>query len=281
MSWNTLITVEELALILDHCVVIDCRHVLTDAKAGMRAYLEGHIPSAHFLSMDDDLSGPSNPALGRHPLPDRDRLRERLQSLGLSDNTQLVAYDDQGGAMAGRLWMLARWIGHRNVALLDGGIGAWKQAGYPLSTDVPTARSAGKLSPRTPLVGMLSSDELVVELENDAVQIIDARPHARYTGEDGAMDPVAGHIPGALNRPFAQNLRPDGRFKPAEVLRQEWEALLAGRSPEHIVHQCGSGITANHNMLAMELAGLTGSRLYPPAWSGWISDPKRPVARGA
>lgn len=280
MSWNTLITVEELAMILDHCVVVDCRHTLADARAGMRAYLEGHIPTAHFLSMDDDLSGPGNPALGRHPLPERENLRQRLEALGLSDNTQLVAYDDQGGAMAGRLWMLARWIGHRNVALLDGGIGAWQKAGYPLGTDLPSP-TPGKLAPRVPLVGMLSSDELLVALENDAIQIVDARAHARFTGEDGAMDPVAGHIPGAINRPMTDNLRPDGRFKPAEVLRVEWEALLAGRSPEHIVHQCGSGVTANHNLLSMELAGLGGSRLYPPSWSGWISDARRPVARGA
>ncbi|MDO5056562.1 MAG: sulfurtransferase [Lautropia sp.] len=279
MSWTTLISVEELALILDHCVVVDCRHQLTDPKGGLRAYLEGHIPSAHFLSMDDDLSGPSNPALGRHPLPDRDTLRQRLQSLGLSDNTQLVVYDDQGGAMAGRLWMLARWIGHRNVAMLDGGIDAWQRAGYPLSTELrkPTP---GRLTNRNPLVGMLSTDELMVELENDAVQIVDARAADRFSGENGAMDPVAGHIPGAINRPLTQNLRPDGRFKPAEVLRQEWEALLAGRSPEHIVHQCGSGVTANHNLLAMEIAGLTGSRVYPPSWSGWIHDRNRPVARG-
>lgn len=279
MSWTTLISAEELATAIDHCVVVDCRHQLTDPKAGRRAYQESHVPSAHFLSMDEDLTGPSNPAQGRHPLPKRDVLLKRLAGIGLSDDRQLVVYDDQGGAMAGRLWMLARWLGHEKVAVLDGGYPAWLKAGYPVSHEAPVAKPA-QLTERPSLVRMLSTEELVEALAMDAVQVIDARATERFTGEHEPLDPIAGHIPRALNRPLSRNLRPDGRFKPGPVLRDEWEALLEGRPPEQIVHQCGSGITANHNMLAMEIAGLSGSQLYPPAWSGWIRDPARPVARG-
>ncbi|MDO4904669.1 MAG: sulfurtransferase [Lautropia sp.] len=279
MTWTTLISAEELAAAIDRCVVVDCRHQLTDPKGGLQAYLAGHIPSAFFLSMDDDLSGPSNPALGRHPLPERATLLAKLASIGLSDDTQLVVYDDQGGAMAGRLWMLARWLGHDKVAILDGGLAAWQDAGYPLSTELDSAKH-GTLTDRPALVRMMSTDQLLAELEHDKYLVVDARTAERYRGDDEKLDPVPGHIPGAINRPMGQNLRPDGRFKPAQALREEWDALLAGRSPDHIVHQCGSGITANHNMLAMEIAGLTGSVLYPPAWSGWSSDPERPVARG-
>lgn len=281
MRWTTLISVEELAHIIDHCVLIDCRHRLDDPLAGQRAWTAGHIPSAHFLSIDSDLSSSEHaPALGRHPMPDRATLQAKLAALGLSDDTQLVVYDDQGGAMAGRLWMLARWLGHANVALLDGGIGAWQAAGYPLTTDSPAVRSPGHLHERPALVTLLDSAALLRAREAGRTQIVDARGADRFRGENETIDPVAGHIPGAINRPFVQNLRPDGRFKPAEVLRHEWQTLLAGRPPEEIVHQCGSGITACHNLLSMELAGLPGSRLYPPSWSGWISDPRHPVAQG-
>ena len=280
MSWTTTLSVEELATHLDACILVDCRHRLDDPQAGRRAWEEAHIPTAHFLSIDDDLSGRHDPSLGRHPMPDRAPLREKLAALGLSDDTQLVLYDDQGGAMAGRLWMLARWLGHEKVALLDGGFDAWKRAGYPLTAEPTAPRKAGQLSERPSLVQLLNTAQLQAALQDGHSQVVDARGADRYRGENETIDPVAGHIPGALNRPFMQNLRPDGRFKPAEVLRDEWERLLAGRSPEDIIHQCGSGVTANHTLLAMELAGLPGSRLYPPSWSGWISDPARPVAKG-
>lgn len=283
MNWTTLISVEELAHAIDRCLVVDCRHQLADPQAGRHAFDEAHIPSARFLSMDDDLSGSADPARGRHPLPGREALRQRLAALGLSDDTQLVAYDDQGGAMAGRLWMLARWLGHSHVAVLDGGIAAWQQAGYPMASGSDSSAGSagpGQLSERPSLVPMLDSETLLARLANAAVQVVDARTADRFRGENETIDPIAGHIPGALNRPLGQNLRPDGRFKPAQALREEWLALLAGRSPAEVVHQCGSGITANHNLLSMEIAGLAGSSLYPPSWSGWISDPDRPVERG-
>ena len=233
MSWTTTLSVEELATHLDACILVDCRHRLDDPQAGRRAWEEAHSPTAHFLSIDDDLSGRHDPSLGRHPMPDRAPLREKLAALGLSDDTQLVLYDDQGGAMAGRLWMLARWLGHEKVALLDGGFDAWKRAGYPLTAEPTAPRKAGQLSERPSLVQLLNTAQLQAALQDGHSQVVDARGADRYRGENETIDPVAGHIPGALNRPFMQNLRPDGRFKPAEVLRDEWERLLAGRSGGH------------------------------------------------
>ena len=283
MTWTTLISVEELATAIDDCVVVDCRHDLLDVDAGLRSYEEGHIPSSFFLSMDSDLSGAKNGRNGRHPLPDRDTLRRRLEQIGLSDSKQLVAYDAQGGSMAVRLWCLARWLGHEGVAVLDGDLRAWRAAGYPLATDAtPLPAQAGQLdATRAPLVTLVDTGEVESMLESDRMVIVDARAGERYAGRIEPMDPVAGHIPGALNRFHGNNLRPDGRFKPAEVLRKELLELLAGKDPGTVVHQCGSGVTACHNLLAMEHAGLAGARLYVGSWSEWVSDPQRPVARAA
>lgn len=202
--------------------------------------------------------------------------------MGLSDGQQLVVYDSDNGGFAARLWWLARWLGHLEMAVLDGGYRAWVAAGYPVergatSTTVPP----GRLSRREPIASPVSVEDIVAALGSHDKLVIDARAGERYRGETEPLDPVAGHIPGALNRPFVQNVRPDGRFKPAEVLRAEFETLLAGRPPSSIVHQCGSGVTACQQLLAMEHAGLTGSRLYAGSWSEWCQDPNRPVARGA
>lgn len=280
MIHTTLIVAEELARIIDRCVVVDCRHDLMDPAAGRRAYDEGHIPGAHFLSVDADLSGPKTGRTGRHPLPERDAFRARLAELGLSDDTQLVAYDAHGGQFAGRLWWMARWVGHLAVAVLDGGIDAWRRAGYPVTREAPAARRAAVLTDRAPRVQAVDVDAMVHNLDSDDWLVVDARAAERYAGRTEPLDPVAGHIPHAVNRPYALNLRDDGRFKPAPVLRAEFDALLAGRAPDSVVHQCGSGISALHNLLAMEYAGLEGSMLYPGSWSEWCSDPSRPVATG-
>lgn len=283
MSWTTLITAEELAGAIDQCVVIDCRHDLLDAGAGLRAYEEGHIPSAYYLNMDRELSGAKTGRNGRHPMPDRDALIETLRALGLSDDRQLVVYDAQGGQMAGRLWCLSRWIGHESVAVLDGDMRAWQAAGYPL-TQEETAKpaSAASLSTRRDsLLPTIDVQQLQRLLGTQEVLVIDARAPDRYSGTIEQIDPVAGHIPGAVNRFYGRNLRPDGRFKPAGTLRAEFEALLGNRLPASIVHQCGSGVTACLNLLAMEHAGLAGSRLYPGSWSEWIADPARVVVTGA
>ena len=282
MSWTTLISAEELASTIDRCVVVDCRHDLLDAGAGLRAYEEGHIPSAHYLNMDRELSGAKNGHNGRHPLPDREALIETLRKLGLSDDRQLVVYDAQGGQMAGRLWCLARWIGHEAVAVLDGDMRAWQAAGYPLSQE-STAKPASPASlstQRESLLPTIDVQQLQRALDTRELLVIDARAPDRFSGAIEQIDPVAGHIPNAVNRFYGRNLRPDGRFKPAEALRNEFDALLADRAPSSIVHQCGSGVTACLNLLAMEYAGLVGSRLYPGSWSEWIADPARSVATG-
>ncbi len=285
MNWNTLISADELARVLDDCVVVDCRHDLFDADAGRRGYEAGHIPGARFLHQDTDLAGPKNGRNGRHPLPSPDRMLAMLASVGLTDERQLVACDETNGQFAVRLWWLARWLGHAKVAVLDGGVAAWTRAGYPLATGPapavePAKGAAGGLSRRPSLTPTVDAEALLPS-RADRPQIVDARAPERYRGETEPLDPVAGHIPGAINRPLATNLRPDGRFKPAEVLRAEFSVLLAGRDPSRVVHQCGSGVTACHNLLAMELAGLPGSALYPGSWSEWVADPSRPVAVGA
>jgi thiosulfate/3-mercaptopyruvate sulfurtransferase len=281
MTWKTLISAEELAGAIDRCVVVDCRHDLLDVEAGRRSYEEGHIPSAFFLSMEDDLAGPKNGRNGRHPLPDREALRRRLEQIGVGDDTQLVAYDAHGGAMAVRLWCLARWLGHEAAAVLDGDIRAWRAAGYPVTAEETALPArAGRLgADRPPLVSMVDAAQIVSMLESPRMLVVDARAPERYAGTVEPLDPVAGHIPGAVNRFYGSNLRPDGRFKPSPVLRDEYLALLGGKDTAGVVHQCGSGVTACHNLLAMEHAGLAGTRIYPGSWSEWVADPARPVAR--
>lgn len=257
--------------------VIDVRHQLADTFFGERAYAQAHIPGAVFLHCDRDLAGPLTGGNGRHPLPDPQVLAKRLGELGVGPDTQIVAYDDAQGMIAGRLWWLARWLGHDKVAVLDGGLQAWQARGGALNAQVPR-HAAVSFMPRQ-LGGVVSASDVKVFLQTSQMYLVDARSPDRYRGENETIDPVAGHIPGAVNRFFRENLQADGRFKPADELRTEWLALLAGVSPERVIHQCGSGISACHNLLAMEHAGLTGSRLYPGSWSEWCADPERPVAR--
>lgn len=280
MPWTTLITVDELADHLDSCVVVDCRHSLADPQAGRHAWEQAHIPGAYFLHMDTDLAGPRTRHSGRHPLPDLAVLRAKLAALGLGEQTQLVAYDDAGGAMAGRLWWLARAIGHEAAAVLDGGLPAWQAAGHSLASGVTEPPAAAAPGHHAPLAHGVELATIEDGLAHGGLLLVDARAAERYRGETEPLDPVAGHIPGALNRPLALNLQPDGRFLPAATLRAAFDELLAGRTPETVVHTCGSGVSACHNILAMEYAGLHGSRLYPGSWSQWCSDPARPVARG-
>lgn len=285
---TTLISVSDLAARLaagqiDHgqLRVFDLRHDLMDHSAGRRAYGEGHIPGARFLDHETELSAPRTGKNGRHPLPAPEHLAGLMAAHGVTPDTLVVAYDASGGQYAAHLWWMLRWIGHENVAVLDGGWPAWKSAG--LATRSGQAQSLAplpKAKPRASLAGSVDADAVLANIDKQDFVVLDARAANRYRGEVEPMDPVAGHIPGALNRPNSQNLEADGRFKSPAQLRAEFEAALDGRAPQEVVHQCGSGITASHNLLAMEIAGMAGSRLYPGSWSEWCADPARPVAKG-
>ncbi|MFK7965787.1 MAG: sulfurtransferase [Burkholderiaceae bacterium] len=278
--FQTLIAADELAEIIDHCIVVDCRHELTDPAAGRSAYSEGHIPGAHFLHLDEDLAAPLTGSNGRHPLPNQHDFAAKMASIGLTPNTQLIAYDAAGGMVASRLWWMARWIGHSAVAVLDGGIGGWQKAGFPLSRETPRPTPTPAAQVTSQNQATVTATQLLDNIQARSWLVVDARAKARFTGETEPMDARAGHIPGAINRPFADNLREDGRFKPAPVIEAEFLALLDGQAPEKVVHSCGSGVSACHNLLAMAYAGLDGGQLYPGSWSEWSSDPDRPVETG-
>lgn len=275
---TTLVDADELAAHLADWCVVDCRHDLLDLGYGRREYDAGHIPGAFFADIENDLSGAKTGTNGRHPLPRREDLVALFRRWGMNDDTQLIAYDAHGGQFAARLWWLARWLGHERVAVLDGGWQAWLAAGGPSSRELPT-RPPGAFTARAPRVEAVDAAHVLATRGDPKTLLIDARAPERYAGEQEPIDPVAGHIPGAVNRFWQANLV-DGRFKDPATLRTEYGALLVGRSPRDVVHQCGSGVTACHNLLAMEIAGLPGSRLYAGSWSEWIADPARPVARG-
>ncbi|AMC34128.1 sulfurtransferase [Janthinobacterium sp. B9-8] len=261
---------EQLADVL----LIDCRHDLANPEAGRLAYAEGHLPGAYFLHLDDDLSGLKTGANGRHPLPDPQVLADKLADMGMSRSRRVVAYDAQGGMYAARLWWLLRWLGHDHVQVLDGGMAAWQGA---LVKDLPKPVVAEFVAELRPAL-MVGVEEVLANIKLPIFTVVDARSPSRFMGEGETMDPVGGHIPGAINRFFQNNLQEDGRFKSAEVLKAEWQQRLAGFDASHTVQQCGSGVTACHNLLALEVAGLSGARLYAGSWSEWCADAARPVA---
>jgi thiosulfate/3-mercaptopyruvate sulfurtransferase len=279
MSLATLVDVGALQAHLDDpaWVVVDVRHQLADTAYGDRAYAEGHVPGAVFLHCDRDLSGTMNGSNGRHPLPDPETLAKRLGEIGIGPQTQVIVYDDAQGMIAGRLWWLLRWLGHDKVAVLDGGLQAWLAAGGKMTPAVSLKQPVQFLA--EPCQSCVDADYVRTFMETSRLHLVDARSADRFRGENETIDPVGGHIPGAVNRFFRDNLQDDGRFKPAAQLRAEWLAVLAGRAPDQVVHQCGSGVSACHNVLAMEIAGLPGSRLYAGSWSEWCADPGRPVTR--
>jgi thiosulfate/3-mercaptopyruvate sulfurtransferase len=281
MAHTTLVAVDILARHLHDptWVLCDCRHDLTNYEAGRRAYAKSHIPGARFLHLDEDLSGPKTGVNGRHPLPHPITFTLRLAALGIDNAKQIIAYDASGGCYAARLWWMLRWVGHERAAVLDGGWDAWVKAGQPVTTESPTSRPT-TFNPQLQPQHAVNAAFIAAHLNRAEISVLDARSADRFRGENETLDPVAGHIPGAMNRFFKLNLDGQGCFKPAAGLRQEFSALLGARAPESVVHQCGSGITACHNLLAMEIAGLTGSRLCPGSWSEWVSDPTRPVAKG-
>ena len=282
---NTLISATDLQSRLreaDAPVLLDCSFNLSDTDAGQKAWREGHLPGAQYLHLDRDMAGAKEDSqgrfLGRHPLPDRSKLARRLGELGVTPSSAVVCYDAQGGMYAARAWWLLRWMGHADVAVLDGGIAAWRDAGGAVTADVNAPKAGSAYPAQAPALPTIDADTLQARLGR--VQLVDARGGDRFRGEVEPLDRAAGHIPGARNRPFATNLDANGRFKSAAVLRAEWTPLLAGRSAADMVQQCGSGVTACHNLLALAHAGLGDSVLYPGSWSEWSADPARPQAKG-
>ena len=256
--------------------VFDCRHDLANPELGEQQYREAHIPGALFAHLDRDLSAPKTGNNGRHPLPEARTFIAWLGRLGLQTSDSVVCYDGGPGAMAARLWWMLRWAGHERVAVLDGGFAKWRRESRPISAEVrdisPTSYG-GKA--KASMVASLA----LVEKKLKRAALLDARAPARYRGEQEPIDPVAGRIPGAKNRFNNDNLRADSTFKPTEELRKEFLAVLGGRAPAEVINYCGSGVAACHNALAMEIAGLPGSRVYVGSWSEWSTDPTRPIAR--
>lgn len=277
---STLITAEELAsLPPDDVLIVDCRHDLADADKGARDYQAGHIPGAVFAHLDRDLSNLDRISLGfgRHPLPSEAEFAAVLARWGWRPGLQVVSYDANNGSLAAaRLWWLLRLCGVGEAAVLDGGYAAWTAANLPVSQEVPQ-RQPSRVNVHYDAAQVVLEHAAVAHMPDDL--LLDARAAPRYRGEVEPIDRAAGHVPGAANRPFTDNLQADGRFKSPAELRQEFRAVIGDHAPAQVVHMCGSGVTACHNVLAMEHAGLTGSRLYAPSWSGWISDPSRPIAK--
>ncbi len=287
--FTTLISATQLQALLGSatpCMVFDCSCDLMKPEIGPQQYHEAHIPGAVYAHLDNALSAKGDRSItraasgGRHPLPARDVFASWLSSVGFDNSMQAVVYDRQGANYCGRLWWMLKWLGHENVAVLDGGFQAWQATGGAVVSNVDTTRPATNFQIKEPLVQLVDVDTVVFQLGKATQHVLDARGAPRFRGEVEPIDPVAGHIPGALNRPFNLNIGADGRFKDAATLRAEFTALLGQRNPAEVVHHCGSGVSAVPNILAMEIAGLGRTALFAGSWSEWCSDPSRPVAQG-
>jgi len=266
------------------CVIVDCRFDLKNTEAGRELYLASHIPGAVYAHLDNDLSGPVTSSSGRHPLPGAIEFEMFLARSAWHPGKILIAYDDIGGAIAARLWWLMKYFGHDSAALLDGGIPAWKAAGFEVASGQVQSKKSQTAdhefrSPEPRIDLVVSTTEVIERLERKEIVLADARAYERFAGEIEPIDPVAGHIPGSKNFPFNQNLNTDGTFKPVADIRRDWQSLCEGHEPEQLVHMCGSGVTACQNLFSADLAGLKGSKLYVGSWSEWIKDPSRSVGK--
>lgn len=289
-SLSPLISAADLAALIQapdtDLLVLDCRFSLTNPLGGEQAYAQGHIAGAVYAHLDADLSGPKTGQNGRHPLPTHGGFQATLRRWGVTPATRVVAYDESGGMFAARAWWLLRWAGHTAVQVLDGSWVAWRALHNASPEQAPISTEPGTRTPSDMVLAshadhVVSTQQVLDSLvyATPEIHLVDARSPDRYRGENETLDPVGGHIPGAINRFFQLNLSPDGNFKPADQLRAEFTALLGEHPLDTVVHQCGSGVTACHNLLAMEIAGLHGTRLYAGSWSAWCADPDRPVAR--
>ncbi|MGE0097603.1 MAG: sulfurtransferase [Hydrogenophaga sp.] len=284
--YTTLITPGQLQQLIDSSAplrVLDASFELTKPDAGAAQFESEHIPGSTYVHLDHHLSdktGADRASGGRHPLPSRETFARRLGELGVANGMQVVVLDRQGANYCGRLWWMLKWCGHEAVAVLDGGLPAWKAHGGPVTSGPAPAPASARFELRPPLAHIATTAEIAGSLGRPGLTLIDARAAARFRGETEPLDPVAGHIPGALNRPFGESVTSDGRFKPAADLRAEFDRLLGGRDPASVVHHCGSGVSAIPNLLAMELAGLGRARLYPGSWSEWCNTPGLPIAQG-
>ena len=260
-------------------IILDCQHDLINHAFGREAYAREHIAGAHFVSMEHDMAGIKSGRNGRHPLPTPDALAATFSRLGVTAGRQVIVYDSSQNNYAGRVWWTLRWLGHMSVAVLDGGLGKWKSEGRGLNAEVPVPKAAvftGRANDNM----RVSADAILANIGKPGLQVVDARAPERYSGAAETIDPVGGHIPGALLRFGKENVNADGTYKSPEVLRADFKRLLGDTPPDQVVHQCGSGVSACNNIIAMELAGLPGAKLYVGSWSEWCSDPARPVATG-
>lgn len=284
MTYQTLISAHALSQLMharDSLLILDCSHDLTNPLAGLQHYQASHLPGAFFVSLDDTLSSAQTGLNGRHPLPDRLALVQAMQRLGADDETQIIAYDNAGGMYAARLWWLMRWLGHGAVAVLDGGIQAWQAQGLPCTTVSPDLPTKGTFSARPARVSTVNYEHVRGNVTTQRQLVVDARAADRYRGENETLDPVGGHIPGAVNHPFKHNLNEQGLFKSPQVLADQFKALMGPRMASDLIMQCGSGVTACHNLLALDVAGLPGASLYPGSWSQWCVQPDTVIATGA
>ena len=281
MSFQKIISVEDLHNNLgnENWFVFDCRFQLKDPAGGYKIFEQGHIPGAQFADMDTDLSSPMTETSGRHPLPNADELIEKLQAWGVNNDSQVICYDDISGAFAARLWWLLHWLGHGDVAVLDGGIEKWKEKNLPLET-VTHNRPRGSFSGKANDAMWVDINFVEQELADSNISLLDARANDRFTAKDSKTDPVPGHIPGAVNYPFAGNLNKQGVFLSSDEIKARYESIFADHKQDQIINMCGSGVTACHNLLAMNIAGLPWTRLFVGSWSEWIKDANRPVATG-
>lgn len=281
MKYQTIISVEDLNKNLNtqDWLIFDCRFILKDPEGGLKKFNQGHIPGAQYADMDKDLASPMTSTSGRHPLPNPDEFINKLQSWGVNNTSQIICYDDMSGAFAARMWWLLKWLGHNDVAVLDGGIDKWTANNLTLETDTQQ-KAAGSFSGQANNDMWVDVEFVQKELAENNINLLDARSAERFTAKDTKTDPVAGHVPGAMSYPFAENLSKQGVFLPLEELQKRFAPMLPSSEKKEVINMCGSGVTACHNLLAMRIAELPMTRLFVGSWSEWIKDKSRPVATG-